>query len=86
MLLKMIGKLRIHRLPVLNLAIMKRLHGKAEAAIIMPVEGAAVRGFIIYGDKGTLINREMMIIKFLIVDNKLVKEMKSDVKPDRRIP
>ena len=38
MLLKMIGKHRIHRLQVLNLAIKQLLPGKAGVAIIIPLK------------------------------------------------
>ncbi len=50
-----------------------------------PVEGAG-RGFIIYGDKGTLVNGGGDDYKIFDTDNKLVKEMTSDVKPDPNNP
>jgi predicted dehydrogenase len=50
-----------------------------------PVEGAG-RGFIIYGDKGTLVNGGGDDYKIFDMDNKLVREMKSDVKPDPTNP
>jgi predicted dehydrogenase len=50
-----------------------------------PVEGAG-RGFIIYGDKGTLVNGGSDDYKIYDTDNKLVKEMKSDVKADPNNP
>jgi predicted dehydrogenase len=50
-----------------------------------PVEGAD-RGFIIYGDNGTLVNGGGDDYKIFGPDNKLVREMKSDVKPDPTNP
>lgn len=50
-----------------------------------PVEGAG-RGFIIYGDKGTLVNDGGGDYKIFDEKNKLVKEVKSDVKPDPTNP
>jgi predicted dehydrogenase len=50
-----------------------------------PVEGAG-RGFIIYGDKGTLVNGGGDDYKIFDPDNKLIREMKSDVKPDPANP
>jgi len=50
-----------------------------------PVEGAG-RGFIIYGDKGTLVNGGGDDYKIFDTDNKLIREMKSDVKPDPTNP
>ncbi len=50
-----------------------------------PVEGAG-RGFIIYGDKGTLVNGGGDDYKIFDTSNKLVREMKSDVKPDPNNP
>jgi len=50
-----------------------------------PVEEAG-RGFIIYGDQGTLINGGGDDYKIFDTDNKLVREMKSDVKPDPNNP
>lgn len=47
----------------------------------MPVEGSS-RGFIIYGDKGTLINNGNDDYKILDADNKLVKEVRSAVHND----
>ena len=44
-----------------------------------PVEGAG-RGFIIYGDKGTLVNDGNDDYKIFDTDNKLVKEVKTDAK------
>ncbi|HYM95521.1 MAG TPA: Gfo/Idh/MocA family oxidoreductase, partial [Chitinophagaceae bacterium] len=50
-----------------------------------PVEGAG-RGFIIYGDKGTLVNDGGGDYKIFDEKNKLVKEVKSDVKVDPTNP
>ena len=50
-----------------------------------PVEGAG-RGFIIYGDKGTLVNDGNADYKIFDEKNKLVKEVKSDVKADPTNP
>lgn len=52
---------------------------------IYPVEGAG-RGFTIYGDKGTLVNDGSGDYKIFDYSNKLVKEIKSDVKPDPTNP
>jgi predicted dehydrogenase len=50
-----------------------------------PVEGAG-RGFIIYGDKGTLVNSGGDDYKIFDEKNKLVKEIKSNVKADPTNP
>jgi len=50
-----------------------------------PVEGAG-RGFIIYGDKGTLVNGGGDDYKILDDKNKIVKEVKSNVKVDATNP
>ena len=50
-----------------------------------PVEGAG-RGFIIYGDKGTLVNDGNADYKIFDEKNKLVKEVKSDVQADPTNP
>lgn len=50
-----------------------------------PVEGAG-RGFVIYGDKGTLVNAGNGDYKIFDTANKLVKEVKSDVKGDPTNP
>jgi len=50
-----------------------------------PVEGAG-RGFIIYGDKGSLVNGGGDDYKIFDEKNKLVREMKSDIKPDPANP
>ncbi len=49
------------------------------------VDGAE-RGFIIYGDKGTLVNYDAADYKIFDADNKLVKEIKTDVKTDPTNP
>ena len=50
-----------------------------------PVEGSG-RGFIIYGDQGTLLNEGGGDYKIFDLKNKLVKEIKSDVKTDPNNP
>jgi len=50
-----------------------------------PVEGSG-RGFIIYGTKGTLVNSGSADYKIFDDKNKLVKEVKSDVKADPNNP
>lgn len=50
-----------------------------------PVEGAG-RGFIIYGDKGTLVNGGSDDYKIFDTEDKLVREMKSTIKPDPTNP
>jgi len=50
-----------------------------------PVEGAG-RGFVIYGDKGTLVNDGNADYKIFDEKNKLVKEVKVDVKADPTNP
>ena len=50
-----------------------------------PVEGAG-RGFIIYGDKGTLVNDGSADYKIFDDQNKLIKEVNSDVKADPTNP
>jgi predicted dehydrogenase len=47
----------------------------------LPVEGAG-RGFIIYGEKGSLVNRGNDDYKIFDADNKLVKEVKTAVHND----
>jgi len=47
----------------------------------MKIEGSS-RGFIIYGDKGTLLNNGDDDYKILDADNKLVKEVKSSAQND----
>lgn len=50
-----------------------------------PVEGRG-RGFIIYGDKGTLVNNGNADYMIFDDKNKLVKEVKSDIKADPTNP
>ena len=50
-----------------------------------PVEGNG-RGFIIYGDHGTLVNNGNADYKIFDTENKLVKEVNSDVKADPTNP
>jgi predicted dehydrogenase len=50
-----------------------------------PAEGSG-RGFIIYGDKGTLVNNGGADYKIFDYENKLVKEVKSGVKADPTNP
>ncbi len=50
-----------------------------------PVEGTG-RGFIIYGDQGTLVNLGGGDYKIFDLKNKLVKEVKSEVAPDPNNP
>jgi predicted dehydrogenase len=50
-----------------------------------PVEGAG-RGFIIYGDKGSLVNLGLSDYKIYDDKNKLVKDVKSDVVADASNP
>ena len=50
-----------------------------------PVEGSG-RGYIIYGTKGTLVNSGGAAYKIFDEKNKLVKEVKSDVKDDPNNP
>ena len=50
-----------------------------------PVEGSG-RGFIIYGEQGTLLNEGGGDYKIFDMKNKLVKEIKSDVKADPNNP
>src|SRR4029079_15562710 len=52
---------------------------------LYPVEGSG-RGFIIYGDKGTLVNDGGADYKVYDEKNKLVKEIKTDVKADPTNP
>ena len=59
----------------------KAITWESRSCNLFPVEGAG-RGFIIYGDKGTLVNDGGGDYKIYDADNKLVKEIKSDVKAD----
>ena len=59
----------------------KAITWESRSCNLFPVEGAG-RGFIIYGDKGTLVNNGGGDYKVFDADNKLVKEIKSDTKAD----
>ena len=59
----------------------KAITWESRSCNLYPVEGAG-RGFIVYGDKGTLVNDGGGDYKIFDADNKLVKEIKSDVKAD----
>ena len=63
----------------------KAITWESRSCNLYPVEGAG-RGFIIYGDKGTLVNDGGGDYKIFDEKNKLVKEIKSDVKPDPTNP
>lgn len=63
----------------------KSISWEGRSCNIFPVEGAG-RGFIIYGDKGTLVNYGNDDYKILDYANKVVKEVKSDAKNDANNP
>jgi predicted dehydrogenase len=63
----------------------KAITWESRSCNVFPVEGAG-RGFIIYGDKGTLVNYGNAAYKIFDENNKLVKEVKSDVKVDPNNP
>lgn len=63
----------------------KAITWESRSCNLYPVEGAG-RGFIIYGDKGTLVNDGGGDYKIFDEKNKLVKEIKSDVKADPTNP
>lgn len=63
----------------------KSITWEGRSCNVFPVEGAG-RGFIIYGDKGTLINHGDDDYKIVDYANKLVKEVKSDAKNDPNNP
>lgn len=63
----------------------KSITWEGRSCNLFPVEGAG-RGFIIYGDKGTLVNDGNADYKIFDEKNKLVKEVKSDVKADPTNP
>lgn len=63
----------------------KSITWEGRSCNVFPVEGAG-RGFIIYGDKGTLINYGDDDYKIVDYANKLVKEVKSDAKNDANNP
>ncbi len=59
----------------------KAISWESRSCNVFPVEGAG-RGFIIYGEKGTLVNDGGGDYKIFDADNKLVKEIKSNTKAD----
>jgi predicted dehydrogenase len=63
----------------------KAITWEGRSCNVFPVEGAG-RGFIIYGDKGTLVNDGNGDYKIFDEKNKLIKEVKSDVKADPNNP
>ncbi len=63
----------------------KSITWEGRSCNIFPVEGSG-RGFIIYGDKGTLVNDGNGDYKIFDEKNKLIKEIKSDVKADPNNP
>lgn len=63
----------------------KSITWEGRSCNIFPSEGAG-RGFIIYGDKGTLVNRGNDDYQIFDYGNKLVKEVKSDAKNDPTNP
>lgn len=63
----------------------KQITWEGRSCNIFPVEGAG-RGFTIYGDQGTLVNRGNDDYAIYDYSNKLVKEVKSDAKNDPTNP
>jgi predicted dehydrogenase len=63
----------------------KAITWESRSCNVFPVEGAG-RGFIIYGDKGTLVNYGNADYKIFDENKKLVREIKSDVKADPNNP
>ncbi|WP_298411617.1 Gfo/Idh/MocA family oxidoreductase [Hydrotalea sp.] len=63
----------------------KAITWESRSCNIYPVEGAG-RGFIIYGDKGTLVNKGGGDYAIYDKDNKLVKAVKSEVVADPSNP
>lgn len=63
----------------------KAITWKGRSCNVFPVEGAG-RGFIIYGDKGTLVNDGNGDYKIFDEKNKLIKEVRSEVKADPNNP
>ena len=63
----------------------KSITWEGRSCNVFPVEGAG-RGFIIYGDKGTLVNYGNDDYKILDYQNQLVKEVKSDAENDANNP
>ncbi len=59
----------------------KAITWESRSCNLFPVEGAG-RGFVIYGDKGTLVNNGGGDYKVFDADNKLIKEVKSDTQAD----
>ncbi|PWT97358.1 MAG: dehydrogenase [Bacteroidetes bacterium] len=59
----------------------KMISWEGRSCNIFPVESSG-RGFIVYGDKGTLVNGGAADYKIFDEKNKLVSEVKSDVKTD----
>jgi predicted dehydrogenase len=63
----------------------KAISWEGRSCNVFPVEGAG-RGFVIYGDKGTLVNQGNDDYKIFDYENKLVKEVRSDAKNDATNP
>jgi len=63
----------------------KSITWEGRSCNVFPVEGAG-RGFVIYGDKGTLISYGDDDYKIMDYANKLVREVKSDAKNDPTNP
>lgn len=63
----------------------KAITWEGRSCNIFPVEGAG-RGFVIYGTKGTLVNKGNDDYRIYDYDNKLLKEVKSDAKNDPTNP
>lgn len=63
----------------------KTITWEGRSCNVFPVEGSG-RGFIIYGDKGTLINYGNDDYKIVDANNKVIKEVKSDAKNDPNNP
>ena len=63
----------------------KSITWEGRSCNVFPVEGAG-RGFVIYGDKGTLVSYGDDDYKIVDYANKVVKEVKSDAKNDPNNP
>lgn len=63
----------------------KAISWEGRSCNVFPLEGAG-RGFVIYGDKGTLVNQGNDDYKIFDYDNKIIKEVKSDAKNDPTNP
>ena len=63
----------------------KAISWEGRSCNLFPVEGAG-RGFIIYGTGGTLVNYGGADYKIFDKDNKLIKDVKSDVEADPNNP